>query len=62
VDALENEIDRLMDASGSQEIPFPRTKQNIAKFEANLDELRRKLRTAQVALEKCRDANPLPED
>jgi hypothetical protein len=62
VDALENEIDRLTDAFGSQEIPFPRTKQNIVKFEANLDELRKKLRTAQHALAKCREANPVPDD
>jgi hypothetical protein len=62
VDALENEIAHLTNGFESQEIPFPRTKQNIAKFEANLDELRKKLRTAQDSLEKCRDANPRPED
>jgi hypothetical protein len=62
IEALENEIDRLMDASSSQEMPFPRTKQNIAKFEANLDGLRLKLRTEQVALEKYRNADPVPQD
>jgi hypothetical protein len=62
IEALENEIDRLMDASSSQEMPFPRTKQNIAKFEAILDGLRVKLRTEQDALEKYRNADPVPQD
>src|SRR3984893_18557033 len=62
IEALENEIDRLMDASSSQETPFPRTKQNIAKFEAILDGLRVKLRTEQDALAKYRKADPVPQD
>jgi hypothetical protein len=62
VDALEDELDHLTHAFESQEMPFPRTQQNVAKFEANLEELRKKLRAAQAALKRSRDANPLPED
>jgi predicted nucleic acid-binding Zn-ribbon protein len=62
VDALEDEIDRLTDAFERLEIPFPRTNENIARFEARLDELRKKQRAAHGELEKCRAANPLPDD
>jgi hypothetical protein len=61
-DALEDEIDHLMGAFESQEVPFPRTQQNIARFEANLEELRKKLEAARSALRASRDANPLPEE
>lgn len=59
-DALEAELAYLEDAFDSGEIPFPRTPQNIAKFEAYLGKLRRALVLAIRALEKCRAANPLP--
>lgn len=44
------------------EIPFPRTSENVARFEARVDELRKKRLAAHKALEKCRGANPLPDD
>jgi hypothetical protein len=62
VEALDDEIDHLSEAFEAHEIPIPRTKQNVAKFEANLERLRKELRTARGAFKKCRDANPLPED
>jgi septation ring formation regulator EzrA len=62
VDSLEDEIAHLTQGLERQEIPYPRTEQNVAKFEANLEELRKKLRVAQAALKRTRDANPLPED
>lgn len=62
VDSLEDEIAHLTQGLERQEIPYPRTEQNVAKFEANLEELRKKLRVAQTALKRTRDANPLPED
>ena len=62
VDALEEEIEHLTNAFESGEMPFPRTKENTAKFEGKLADLRGKLRTARAALKKRRDANPLPED
>lgn len=62
VDTLEDEIERLMEAFEAEEMPFPRTKQNVTRFEARMEELRKKLRMAQGALKKCREANPLPED
>ncbi len=62
MDALEDEIERLMEAFEAEEMPFPRTKQNVTRFEARMEELRKKLRIAQGALKKCREANPLPAD
>jgi len=59
VAALENEIAYLTDASDAQELPILKTKENMAKFEAHLDGLRTKLRTAQRTLEKFRPANSL---
>jgi hypothetical protein len=59
-DALADEIANLMDSFESHEIPIPRTPQNIARFEAYLAELRRKLHLAEVRLKACRAANPLP--
>ncbi len=61
-EALENEIERLSDAFENHELPTPRTKHNIEKFEAHLGELRKKHKEAEGALKKCRDANPLPEE
>ena len=60
VDTLEHEIAHLTHAFESQEMPFPRTEQNVAKFQANLEELRKKLQAAQATLKRSRDANPLP--
>jgi len=60
VDALKDEIDHLTDAFELGEIPVPRTEQNIKKLEAHLDELRERLSHAERALDRCRDANPLP--
>lgn len=60
VDALQEEIAYLMDAFNSHEIPFPRTPQNIAKFEAHIKKLEQTLRGAERAFRKCRVANPLP--
>lgn len=60
VDALANEIGYLMDAFDAGEIPFPRTEQNIAKFEHYMAELRGQLHRAEGALHRCRRANPLP--
>jgi hypothetical protein len=62
VDALEDEIEHLMHGFESHEMPFPRTKDNIAKFKANLKELDRKLQIARKTLTTRRAANPLPED
>jgi hypothetical protein len=61
-DALDDEVDRLTEAFERLEIPFPRTNENVARFEARLDDLREKQRAAHRALEKCREANPLPDD
>lgn len=60
MDALKDEIDNLMDGFESHEVPIPRTPQNIAKFEAHIDELRERLERAEHTLKKCRIANPLP--
>jgi hypothetical protein len=60
VAALENEIAYLTDASDAQDLPFLKTKEDMAKFESHLDGLRTKLRTAQRKLEKFRPANSLP--
>jgi hypothetical protein len=62
VEALEDEIEHLTHAFESQELPFPRTRVDIEKFEGNLAELRTKLQTARATLEKRRATNPLPED
>jgi len=62
VDALEDEIDRLTEAFERQEMPFPGTKESVTRFEGRLDELRNRHRAERKALEKCRAANPLPED
>ena len=59
VAALEDEIDHLTDAFETEEVPFPRTKQNIAKFEANLAGLRTKLQSARSELKKSREALPV---
>jgi hypothetical protein len=60
VDALEDEIDYLMDAYASQELPFPRTPASIAKFEKYIRSQQEALRGAQQSLRACRTANPLP--
>ncbi len=62
VDALENEIERLGDAFASGDAPFPRTQQNIARFEERLAELRKEHGRAEIALKKFRDSNPPLED
>jgi hypothetical protein len=56
-DALADEIAYLMEAFESHEIPVPRTPQNIARFEAYVGELRRKLHLAVGRLKACRAAN-----
>jgi hypothetical protein len=50
----------LTEGFKSEEIPIPRTPQNLAKFEAHLDELRERLTEAERDLRSCRAANPLP--
>ena len=58
--ALANEIAFLTEASDAQELPFPKTKENTAKFAAHLDELRTKLQTVQRRLAQSSPDNPLP--
>ena len=62
VDALEDEVDCLTEAFERRELPFPRTDDSVARFEARLNELRTKHREARKTLEKYRAANPLPVD
>jgi uncharacterized coiled-coil DUF342 family protein len=62
VDVLEDEIDYLTATFETQELPFPRTQQAIAKFQDNLKGLRKKLEAARSALKTSRDANPLPTE
>ena len=62
VGALEDEIDRLTEAFELGELPFPRTDENIARFKAHVEELRKKQGAAQITLQKRRDANPVPAD
>lgn len=62
VESLEEEIEHLEDAFEYQELPYPRTKSNVERFEARLGELRVNLRSAKARLGRCREANPLPED
>lgn len=59
VDVLEDEIGYLTAAFDTQEFPFPRTPQTIAKCQDNLKELGKKLETARRRLKVSRDANPL---
>jgi hypothetical protein len=59
-DALRDEIDHLMEAFDSNELPIPRTPENVAKFEAHIHELRESLEQAEHALHRCRERNPLP--
>ena len=60
VDALENEIEYLLQAFNAEEIPYPRSRGNIEQFEHYLGELREQLHHAETALRRCRIANPLP--
>jgi hypothetical protein len=62
VDVLEDEIDYLTAAFATQEFPFPRTPQSVAKFQDNLKGLRKKLEAARNALKASRDAHPLPTE
>ena len=62
VDVLEDEIGYLTAAFDTQEFPFPRTPQTMAKFQDNLKELGKKLETARRRLKVSRDANPLPTE
>ena len=62
VDVLEDEIDYLTATFETQELPFPRTQQAIAKFQDNLKGLRKKLEAARSALKTSRDANPPPTE
>jgi hypothetical protein len=59
-DALRDELDILTEGFKSEEIPVPRTPQNLARFETHLDELRERLTEAERDLRSCRDRNPLP--
>jgi hypothetical protein len=58
--ALEDEIERLTEAFQLGELPFPRTDENIARFKARVEELRKKQVAAQITLQKRRHANPVP--
>lgn len=62
VDGLEDEIEHLENAFELRELPFPRTQQNVAKFEAKLEDLRKQLQAARSALKASRAANPLPQE
>ena len=62
VSALEDEIDRLTEAFELGELPFPRTDENVARFKARVEELRKTQSAAQIALQKRRDANPVPAE
>ena len=59
VSALEDEIDRLTEAFELGELPFPRTDENVARFKARVEELRKTQSAAQIALQKRRDP-PVP--
>ncbi|HEX7461468.1 MAG TPA: hypothetical protein VF317_04785 [Dermatophilaceae bacterium] len=62
LDALEDEIERLTEAFDNHELPFPRTEETVEKFQSKLSELRDRRAAAQTTLERCREANPSPED
>src|SRR6266481_5965228 len=62
VSALEDEIDRLTEAFELGELPFPRTDENVARFKARVEELRKKQSAAQIALQKRRDSNHVPAE
>jgi septation ring formation regulator EzrA len=62
IGSLEDEIERLTEALELGELPFPRTDENVARFNARLEELRKEQRAAQMMLQKRRDANPAPAD
>ena len=62
VGSIEDEIERLTEAFELGELPFPRTDENVARFNARLEELREEQRAAQMTLQKRRDANPAPAD
>ncbi|HKW70519.1 MAG TPA: sialidase family protein [Candidatus Dormibacteraeota bacterium] len=62
VESLEEEIEHLEEAFESNELPIPRSKHNVERFEARLHQLREKLETEERRLETCRQANPLLED
>ena len=55
--SLEDEIDRLTEAFELGELPFPRTDENVARFKARVEELRKTQSAAQIALQKRRDSN-----
>jgi len=52
-----DEIDRLTEAFELGELPFPRTDENVARFKARVEELRKTQSAAQIALQKRRDSN-----
>jgi hypothetical protein len=60
INALRDEIDNLMAGFDANEIPVPRTPQNVAKFLAMVQGLREELLKAGDALKQCRTANPQP--
>jgi septation ring formation regulator EzrA len=62
VSALEDEIDRLTEAFELGELPFPRTDENVARFKARVEELRKTQSAAQIALQKRRDSNLVPAE
>jgi hypothetical protein len=62
VGALEDEIDRLTEAFQLGELPPPRMDENLVRFEALIEELRKMHGAAQSALQKRRDVNPMPAD
>lgn len=62
VESLEEEIAHLKDVFEARELPFPRTNQNVERFQARLAELRETLRAEEGKLRRCREDNPLPDD
>ena len=62
VDVLEDELDYLTASFETQELPFPRTQQTVAKFQDNLKALRKRLDAARSSLKASRDVNPRPTE
>lgn len=62
VEALEAEFEHLTEAFEARELPVPRTEHNVRKFKERLEHLHHQLGEARGAFERCRDANPRPED
>ena len=61
VDALEDEIEYLLEGFGAQELPIQRTPESIAQFETRIDGLRQQLKDAQDRLNRRQAALPPPQ-